>query len=231
MTKQIFITTLVFVAAFMLHQASFASEVISLPPEELAKESVLPVFKKHTTVKNRNVTTDKRLEAQIFYGYNMTEPIFNVSKVGVGAYYNMTEDHAVGVLYTHNMTGLADYANQIKKDTPAIAPRIDGAYKPQSNLLVDYNFKAFYGKLSVSKNTVLNSILLFSGGVGYAQYENSGYPLVSGGLGQKFYFTNNLALRFDMRLLMHQAPSPVTAGYKERMTFFTVLDVGLSYLF
>lgn len=235
MIKNIFLCVLIFAAAIALQSVSLAAEVINLPEEELAKESVLPVFREKTTVKNRNVVTEGRWEAQASYGYAMTEPIFNVSKLGVGIYYNFNEDHALGLLWSQNMSGLSDYAQQLKEEIAGIGQTFENAPKPKAMILADYNLKAFYGKMSLTKNTVINSILFVSAGAGVAQYENKSYPAISGGLGQKFYFTKNFSLRADLRLQAHQAPIPfkkqTEVSYSERVHYFTVLDLGFSYLF
>lgn len=230
MIRNILITALIFVGALFFHRVSFAKEIINLPPEELAKESVLPVYRKSVTVKNRNVETAGRFEVQAFYGYAMTEPIFNVSKLGLGAYYNFDEEYSLGFLYYQNLAGLSDYARQAESEVPAIGNRFQIAYKPTSTMLIDYNLKVFYGKLSVSKSTVINSLLYVTAAGGMTQYENAGYPVVAGGIGQKFFFNPSLALRFDLRLLAHNAPIPVDRE-KERLHFLTVMDIGLSYLF
>lgn len=230
MIKNIMVAIVIFFGALFFQRVSFAKEIINLPPEELAKESVLPVYRKSVTVKNRNVQTAEKFEIQAFYGYAMTEPIFNVSKLGLGAYYNFTEDYSVGFLYYQNLAGLSDYAKQAERQVPAIGNKFQIAYKPTSTMLVDYNLKVFYGKLSLSKSAVINSLLYLSGAGGMAQYENASYPAVAGGIGQKFFFNSNISLRFDLRLLAHNAPVPVDRE-KERLHFLTVMDIGLSYLF
>lgn len=234
----------VMLLAFLLHRASFAAEVIHLPPEELAQESVLPVFDRPVVVRNRNVETAGKIDVGVFYGYAMTEPIANVSKFGLGIYYNTSEYHAFGLLYAHNMTGLSDYAHQIERTsgTPLDFTR---APMPKSTIMADYNLKMFYGKLSLTKSLVLNTILYGSGSLGMIQYDHKMYPAAAVGLGQKFFFGKHWALRFDLRLYTHQGPIPFLGGgrmhenqprpsfdeFKERVMFATNLDAGLSYLF
>ncbi|MEN0058806.1 MAG: outer membrane beta-barrel domain-containing protein, partial [Bdellovibrio sp.] len=104
---------LIIILALILHRTSFAAEVVNLPSEELAQESVLPVFDRSVSVRNRNILTEGRFDLDVFYGYAMTEPIANVSKIGLGVYYHINENHALGVFYANNMTGLSDYAKQI----------------------------------------------------------------------------------------------------------------------
>lgn len=235
---------LIFALLLQKVAAAAASEVVELPPEELAQESVLPVFDQPVSVRNRNVVTAKKFDVDLFYGYAMTEPIANVSKLGFGVYYNFSEDHALGVFYANNLAGLSDYAKQIEK-TPATHLDLTKAPLPKNTIMADYNVKAFYGKMSVTKSLVFNTILHGSGSVGVVQYEHKAYPAVAFGLGQKFYFNRDWALRFDLRLYAHQGPVPFLGGnkmqvgtprpsydeFQERVLFTTNLDIGLSYLF
>lgn len=232
------------VLAMLINTVASASEVVELPPEELAQESVLPIFDKPLSVKNRNVVTAGKIDIDLFYGYAMTEPIANVSKLGAGIYYNFNEDHALGLFFATNLAGLSDYAKQIEQ-TPATHLDLSKAPMPKNTIMLDYNLKAFYGKMSISKSIVFNTIVYGSGSVGVVQYEHKTFPGIALGVGQKFYFNRDWALRLDLRLYANQGPVPFLAGNKmqvgtprpsydefsERVLFTTNLDVGLSYLF
>jgi outer membrane beta-barrel protein len=236
---------LIFGVALLLQRTAFADEVVELPQEELARESVLPVFDKTIAVKNRNIVTQGRFDADIFYGMALTEPISDVSKFGLGVYYNFNEDHALGVMYEKNSTGLSSYANQLNSQYQLDFNR---APKPDSTMMLDYNLKMFYGKMSLTKSAVFNTMLYASASGGIVKYQNKSYPAGAIGVGQKFFFTNRLALKIDLRLYAHQAPSPFLSNpptdgvntnlpapqyseFQDRMTYTTNLDVGLSYLF
>lgn len=243
MVKNFFKAALVILLAILLGRVSFAaSEVVELPPEELARESVLPIFDKKTVVRNRSIVTTDRFDADVFYGYAMTEPIANVSKLGLGLYYNFNEDHALGIFVANNMSGLSDYAKQIEKVGSVDFSR---APMPKNAVMGDYNLKMFYGKMSLSKSIVFNTILFSSASLGGIQYEHKTYPAVAVGLGQKFYFNRHWAFRFDLRLYANMGPVPFLGNDKlkpgttkpspdefpERVIFTTNLDLGLSYLF
>lgn len=231
---------LIIVAALLLHKAAFA-EAIDLPTEELAQESVLPIFDKPVSVKNRAVVTEKRIEADVFYGYAMTEAIANVSKIGLGVYYNTSETSAWGLLFAKNFSGLSNYAEQLDSQYNL---KFDRAPAPEMTVMLDYNVKAFYGKMSLTKSWVINTILYGSAAGGVVKYVHKTYPAVALGLGQKFYFTKNWSLRADFRVYGNQAPVPFLAGYmqqgqpvpsydrfEDKFQVSTTLDVGLSYLF
>lgn len=224
------------------------TETIELQDDELARESVLPVFDKSVSVKNRLIVTDKRFEGALYYGWAMSEPIFNVSKVGVGGYYHFTEEHSLGLIYAKNFSGLSSYAEQLgEKDFNLDFNR---APNPQYSLLVDYNLNAFYGKMSFAKHLVVNTTTLFSGTIGMINYVHKTYPAVALGLGEKIYVTKNLSIRFDLRMYIYQAPVPFLKNYlhketasdpadpvpsydkfSDRINYTNNLDIGLNYLF
>jgi outer membrane beta-barrel protein len=230
---------------FFKAQSSIAAEVVEIPQEELARESVLPIFDKSTAVKNRNIVTAKKVDAGLFYGYAMTEAIANVSKLGLSIYYNIDDVHALGLLYTNNSTGTSDYAKQIEQQFNLDFNR---APMPKNIVLADYNFNAFYGKLSLAKSVVFNTMIFGSGSAGLIQYDHKSFPALAIGVGQKFFFNRHFALRLDLRIYANQAPipflkdklkNPLPGGvsaptyndFQERLTFTTNLDIGVSYLF
>lgn len=234
--------------AWMLATKAQASEVISLPEDELARESVLPVFSRPVSVRNRNIVTEGKFDLNFYYGLALSEPIYNVNRFGVGGYYHTSENNAFGVVYTKNSSGLSSYADQlgtIGNDPPDFSR----APSPQQTLMGDWNWKLFYGKMSLSKSTVFNTSLYTNLGVGMVQFSHKSFPVLAPGIGQKFYFTQDLAFRIDLRLFANTAPIPffdseggsVGMGrsktppspdqFEERLTFTTVLDAGLTWLF
>lgn len=244
-----------FLAAFLLQRVAFAAEVVELPTEELAQESVYPVFDRPVSVKNRNVNTTGRYEIGGYYGNALTEPIFNVSRFGLSGYYHMSEEHALGVFFEKNATGLNKYGEQLKNVPSTTGGNIhldfNRAPAPDSTLMADYNFKAFYGKMSLSKRLVFNLTTLGTVGAGIIKYTHKSYPGIALGLGQKYYLTRRFSLRWDIRMFAHNAPipffktdtstnesinpnngtAPALNKFAERITYTTNMNVGVSYMF
>jgi outer membrane beta-barrel protein len=237
-----------FLAALLLQKAAFAAEVVELPQEELAQESVYPVFDRPVSVKNRSVTTMGKWEVGGYYGNAMTEPIFNVSKWGLAGYYHWTEEHAIGFFFEKNSAGLNKYGEQLKDVTDSTGGKISldfsRAPSPESTMMADYNFMAFYGKMSLAKNIVFNLHTFGSFAAGMVKYTNKSYPGVAFGIGQKYYITKSLSLRVDLRMFMNNAPVPFLKGYmkntdpqpsqsqfSERLTYTTNMDFGVNYMF
>lgn len=241
MNRRTAFATTIFLVGALASAIASAQDQIELPQDELAKESVLPVFDRPVSVRNRAVVTDGHIDINLIYGMAMTEPIFNVNRVGGSVYYNTSENHAFGLLFGKNNSGLSSYANQLYDKYKLDFSR---APAPDSSAMLDWNYKMFYGKMSLTKDTVFNLSLYTTLGAGIVKYTHKSYPAIAPGIGQKFYFTKNVALRADLRLFINQAPVPFLDGFLkttdpkptldqfgERLTFTTMLDVGLSILF
>lgn len=232
---------------------AYPKELIQLPAEELARESVTPVFDVNDSVRNRNIVTKERFETSLFYGWALTEPIANVSKLGLSAYYHRNEEDAYGLMFMKNFSGVSHYAKQLNEEYKLDFTR---APMPEASLFFDYNLKAFYGKMSLSKNTVTNYHFFGSLAAGIIKYSNKTQPAIAGGLGQKFYYDKNFSFRFDFRVFLNQAPIPFLkcepgkhegiknsttdscneappsySDFSERLTITSVIDIGVSYLF
>ena len=103
------------------------AEVIQFPDEELAPESVLPVFDQPTSVKNRNVPTAGRFELGAFGGYDLTEPFFNPLTFGGTASYHFTEEHALNVVGNFYLGGASSYSKQLRRLEKSQNPLSDTA--------------------------------------------------------------------------------------------------------
>jgi outer membrane beta-barrel protein len=215
---------------------------MNVPKDELAQESVYPVFDNPVAVKNRNIQDSETIDIGVFGGLAISEPVASTSKFGVDINYHFNEAHSLGLIYTKNSTGLSKDAQGLKDDFGLDFSR---APYPEYSIFADYNYKLFYGKLSITKTGVVNTSIYFSGAGGIIKYINKAYPTVAAGVGERFYMTDHLALKIDLRLFAGNAPSPFKSGalrvgidpvpsydsFDDKLTFKTNLEVGLNYLF
>lgn len=229
----------------LLSSSAQAAETIRFPEDELATESVLPIFDNPTSVKNRTVQTAKRFELGFMGGMALNEPFASPFSVGGEVSYHLDEEQAINVYGTYFMGGNTRYVPLINQAAAAQDPRLQNAPDPKYMLLASYQYTAFYGKLSLTKNYVMNLSTYALGGVGGFMIGDAISPLVSAGFGQKFHFTPNFALRFDLRLLIYQGPDvagtspmPTTGStgevsssrYDKRIFTDSMLSLGAVYL-
>lgn len=229
------------IAAFSVFAIQLRAQEIAVPTDELAKESVYPVFDNPVSIKNRNVKDSGTIDVGLFGGLAITEPISNTSRFGFSLNYHFTQVHSLGLQWAKNSNGLSKDAEGLKTDFNLDFAR---APFPEYSLMADYNYKLYYGKLSVTKNGVINTSIYFSGSAGMIKYVHKSYPMLAIGMGERFYLTDNFALKVDLRLFVNQAPIPFKAGalrsidpvpsydsFSERVAYTTNLEFGANYLF
>lgn len=220
-----------------------ATTPIQFPDEELAAESVLPVFDENVSVKNRNVETARRIEIGAMGGHSLTEPFFNPWSVGGTLSYHIDETHGVNLFGLYYLQGASDYSRQLNPiPNTTVNANLQLAPEPKYLGLVNYQFTAYYGKLSLTKDAVMNLSLYGLLGGGMINIGDESKPVASVGLGQKFYFNSSFALRFDLRFLAYQGPdvlsrnlSGVTetqpaAAFDQKMRFDSILSFGAVFL-
>lgn len=194
--------------------SGFADE-IEFPEEELARESTLPIFDKQRAVLNRSVLTDKRFELGVGGGLEMNEPYYNDYMFTVQGTYNYSETSAINVQGLMWMDGLSDYGEQLKKGRttgPNAFPAFDAskAPHPKFGLFANYEFIAYYGKISISKQGVMNLNTFALVGLGYINMDSVNTFGLNLGLGQNFFITKDFGLRADLRWLIFQGPDPTS---------------------
>lgn len=191
------------------------TEEIEFPEEELARESTLPVFDKQRAVLNRSVITDKHFELGAGVGLEMNEPYYNDYMFQAMGTYNFSERSAVNILGLMWMDGLSDYGEQLKKGrtsgpNPFQAFDASKAPHPKFGLFANYEFIAYYGKISISKQGVMNLNTFAIAGLGYINMDQSNAIGLNLGVGQNFFLTKNFGLRADLRWLIFQGPDPTS---------------------
>lgn len=228
--------------ALCLPQAAGA-ETIEFPEDELAAESVLPVFDRPEAVKNRNVLTANRIELGALGGYSLTEPFFNPLSVGATGTYHINETSGLNLFYDYYLQGISSYAKQLNP-IPKTNNNMNLQYAPapKSLFLASYQYTAYYGKISVAKDYVMNLGLYGLAGVGAITVGDVTKPAASVGLGQKFYLSKDFALRFDLRLLGYKGPDVLSyrlvsaneiqpaSKFEEKLNYQTLLSFGAVYL-
>jgi outer membrane beta-barrel protein len=220
------------------------SETIQFPTEELATESVLPVFDQPTVVRNRVVELSRRFELGLLMGYALTEPFYNPLQFGGTLSYHINEDHGINIFGSTFLTGLSSEASQLNPipgTTPPVNANLQYGPVPKYLLIASWQYSAYYGKLSFTKDYVMNLHLYGLLGAGMYGVGDASKPVVSAGLGQKFHFSPSFSLRFDLRALAYMGPDPTsirldnktgpqpTSAFDDSFMLEGLLNVGISY--
>lgn len=189
---------------------SFA-EKMAFPEEELARESVLPKFDVPNSVRNRSVEVANRIELGGFLGSSTNEAVYNQNQFGIISTYHLTESHGISLNYTQMASGVGTYAKSLDSSVPEAKGGFDlsKTFGPKNFVLLNYQNTLFYGKLSILKNLVFNTHIYGMIGAGTVMYEGLSSMALDFGLGQRFYFTKNFALRFDLKFVRFSGPNPI----------------------
>ena len=197
---------------------------IEFPEEELAQESVLPVFDNAVAVKSRLVPTKGHLEFGIAAGVAMNEPFFNTTRFGGHLAYNFTETHGFllsGQMYTDGLgnNGTALSQTDLNNGAGETYIRMEFAPQPKYHFFANYQITPYYGKISVFKDFVMNLSLYGLLGIGAVDVGGETAPALNMGIGQKFYFNKRWGIRADLGLMAY-----------EGVNFFVASDGGNSPL-
>ncbi|MEQ1666063.1 MAG: outer membrane beta-barrel domain-containing protein [Bdellovibrionales bacterium] len=217
------------------------AEEIKFSKEELARESVLPVFKTRKTVLNRNVSLTKRISVAAGAGFVMNEPLNSSIQYGGLINYHLDEVRGVQARFYIWNQGDSSYTEQLD----AGAGRTLGLKnrpRPQYLATANYQYSIFYGKISMGKKIVTNMSLYGLAGLGMINIGGSMYPMADLGLGMKFYFNRNIALRLDLVSMIYNgpnilsksgtiAPNEPVDSFETTVSLNNVLGVGLEFLF
>lgn len=200
----------------VLPTLSFANQV-RFPDEELARESVLPVFDEAPVVMDRRVKTEGRFEIGPRFSISLLEVFNSEYGGGVDLTYNITETHGLNFVYNSFFGDKTTYAQAMERDiyidkANDIKVNLTNAPATQYLATVNYQYTSHYGKISLTKFWVMNLALFGSIGGGMISVGEEATPTLHLGVGQKFYFNNNFALRFGLQGLMYSGPKIVTSA-------------------
>ncbi len=203
--------TKIFSVCVILATNAFA-EVVKFPDEELARETALPVFSSLQTVKNKNISMEKKVEVGGFYGWNFTEPIYNQTKYGALLGYHWSDYSGLVFDYTKWAAGFnSTYSAPLQASSGA---QFDRLPKLNSTMNLNYEYRIYYGKISLTKQTVMNLHLYPLLGVSMTTYQHKSFFGVNAGIGWKFFLTKSLAMRTDFLLNYSGAPNVFSPGEK-----------------
>lgn len=238
------LTSLVLAGMLAVTQKVHAAESIQFPEEELASESVLPVFDQPTTVRNKNILLAKRFELGFTGGLSLLEPFYNPYSLGVMAGYHFTEEHGLDLLGLYFMQGLSSNGSGLNPiPNTTTNANLQYAPAPQYMLLANYQYTGFYGKISMAKDFVMHLNVYGEAGGGIITVGDGQFPILGLGLGQKFFFSNKFSLKLDFRFMAYQGPDVLSrplsgvstnqpaSSFSSKTVYLSLLNIGAAYTF
>jgi outer membrane beta-barrel protein len=201
---------------------SAEAKKIRLSEDELSQEAVMPVFDEKLVIKNRRVTHAKKIELGLYGGNVMSEAIYDPLTFGGSLAYHFDNTHGFFLAVGMYQDKLSSNGKRLKSgDVIPVGPiggpkkYFDASRAPHKEFMVagHYQYTAYYGKVSLTKESVMNLSLYGLLGAGAYLMDGDVAPLINMGVGQRFYFTKNIAFRLDLLLSSFYGPDITsTAG-------------------
>jgi outer membrane beta-barrel protein len=241
----------VLLLSILAFDSAMAEVKITFPDEELSTESVLPKFEDRVAVKNRRVNHEGRFEVNLMAGMVASEPIYDPITYGFSLAYHFDNTRGIHVMGTFFSEGLSSSGKSlqsgqvIRDDGGQSGQEFDALKAPfkEYMLAAHYQYTAYYGKISLSREKIMN--LSLSGLLGGGFYGMSGLtvPTINFGVSQRLYFNSHIALRFDLLFslfngpditsngeLLRTDPAPDPGSFDKTFQFDSNIYMGLSIL-
>ncbi len=231
---------------------------VRFPEEELAQEAVLPVFDEKIAIKSRRVNHAERFEVNLFGSTVMSEPIYNPYNFGLSLTYHFDNTRGIHFMGSFFPDGLSSNGEKLRRgDVIPISGTekyFDASRAPHKNIMLaaHYQHTAYYGKISITKQSVMNLSLYGLLGGGAYLMDGDIAPMINLGVGQRFYLTPSIAFRLDLLLsayygvditstynaadpsdrLDNDVPAPKVDASKfdKKLLFDTQIVLGFSFL-
>lgn len=204
-----------FLAGVLFFVDFAGAETIELSDDELATESVLPVFDKKMVVRERAVKTEGRFELGVGGGLNLAEPLYGQMVYNFEVGYHFNELHGLMLTGFYLNEEMSKAGKDLKAGKGLGGVSFDASLAPTVNSMyfANYQLTAYYGKLSLTKQSVMHLSLYGFFGGGIAQWSDTTELALDIGAGQKLYFTQNMALQMDLMMAVYQGPDPTSPKF------------------
>ena len=183
---------------------------IQFPDEELSSEAVLPIFQPKRMVLDRRVSLKNRFELGATVSFGLDEPFYYpIYGTGLAAFY-ISEAHGISLTGTYFYPKYSTAGRALQKGLED-GKTLDVFKVPYPQLMgfLNYKYVPYYGKISLTKQFILNLSIYGYLGPGLIIF-NHGTKQIAGnfGIGQKLYFNKWLALRGEIGLYGYYGPAP-----------------------
>ncbi len=177
---------------------------VRLSEDELSTEAVMPKFDEKLVIKNRRVAHKNRIELGLYGGNVMSEAFYDPFTFGASVAYHFDNTHGIFVNFGIYQDKLSGNGQKLKEEgsIPLLGMPFyfDASRAPHKEFMLagHYLYSAYYGKVSLTKESVMNLSLYGLLGGGAYLMDGDIAPMINFGVGQRFYFTKSMAFRLDL---------------------------------
>lgn len=205
--------------------------------KELARETTLPVFRNHKVVRGRKIQTEGRIELDLTFGKTLNDAFYDTFPITLAANYHLNEVHGFVLEFGTYSSSQNSFVDAVRNARGSNF-NLDQVPLLESQYSLIWEYTPYYGKISFSKQRVLNLSIYTTLGYGKLNYTGDSSNVFHAGIGQKLYFSKNWGLKLDLRGKMYEfidfpkGPAGTQAPpWEKKSTFNMELSVGLVYLF
>jgi hypothetical protein len=232
----------VFLALVVVLGFQAQAQEMRFAEEELPTEAVIPRLDTPKAVLNRKLSYENRWQADLAMGWFLDEPFYSNRYLAVQGSRSWNEFSAIGLKYLSFGAGLSDYSKQFQNETVAPSPDFSRSKGPSNGFIAYYERRMMYGKVSLAKQWIVPSFLVWNAEAGILKYGARQLPLVGASIANRFFPTQHLGISLGLRAYVRQlvnpvsvtlrnSPAPPESDFKTATRLSTALDLSVSYLF
>ena len=183
-------------------------EVVKTDVVSTISQKINPQTDSQSGVLSRKLTFSGRYAIDLDNGSFPDELIRNsrYSMIRFSKYLN--EDYSFGIGYRGRYGGLTQYAEQLSlAATPLDFTRTP---EPEKSGFVSFGYNLFYGKVSLTKNTVMTTLSKIQTDFGVQNFGSVNRPFIQTALVQNFFLSRYLALGFNVGFGFSEITDPTS---------------------
>ena len=152
-------------------------------------------------VQNRLFTKERKFEIGAFGGFANSDPFLSIKTVGFSLGYHFSETFGVTLFAWKDLVNPSSAADSLSIKDPTQIPNVINNDVPGGYYGVEAEGSLLYGKLSVIGKAIIHYDLYLLGGLGTMIDETGGNLTEHIGIGQRFYISRDISIRFDYRFM------------------------------
>jgi outer membrane beta-barrel protein len=190
-------------------------------------------------VQNRMFTKERKFEFGLYGGVVSSDPFLSVYSTSLSIGYHFNEYFSFAVYAMKNFVNPSSALTFLRNPYPNGAGSDTSTNEPRWCLGGEVMASIMYGKLSLVGKAIIHYDFHFIGGLGITDTESGKYATPWLGVGQQFFITRWMTLRFDYRLMFYEerilqkvgSPSSPNGTYLgNRANWSNSINLGLSFL-
>lgn len=185
-------------------------------------------------VQNRQYSKAGKIQVGLLGGMIFSDPFLSIQSVGGHAGYHFSETLGFSLIGWKKFVGNSDALNTFNQYTTGST----NANRPHWYIGGEANYSLLYGKLSLVGKSIIYYDMHLIGGFGVTSTDSGKYLTGTIGVGQRFYLSRLMSLRFDYRLMPYNEniiEQNITAKLGQikgqRINYSNSVSLGIDFLF